>query len=160
MEQKLRRNILSSSMAVGSVTPQVICSGGLFISRDTNRFLFLLRSQGKTAGTWGLAGGKKEETDATPYDALNREIAEEIGSTPEIKKTIPLELFTSNDQQFQYNTYVLVVDREFIPTLNEEHSGYAWCSFDSWPKPLHQGVRNSLGNRAVRAKLELLLELI
>lgn len=147
-------------MATGAVVPQVICSGGLFLASNTKRFLFLLRAQGKTAGTWGLVGGKKEETDATPYDALNREIAEEVGIVPAIKKTIPLELFTSNDQQFQYNTYVLAVDQEFIPTLNEEHSGYAWCTYDCWPKPLHRGVRNSLGNRAVRAKLELLIDLL
>ena len=69
-------------------------------------------------------------------------------------------MFTSNDQNFQYNTYVLIVDREFIPTLNEEHNGFAWCNYDSWPKPLHQGVKNSLANKVIRAKLELLLELV
>jgi len=143
-----------------STIEQIICSGGLFLAKDTKRFLLLLRSQGKTSGTWGLVGGKKEPDDITAYDALNREIAEEVGKTPPIKKTIPLELFTSNDQKFQYNTYVLIIDKEFIPTLNEEHTGYAWCAFDSWPKPLHQGVKNSMSNRAVRAKLELLLDLI
>ena len=147
-------------METNTVIQQIICSGGLFLAKDTGRFLFLLRTVGKTAGTWGLVGGKKEPTDATPYEALNREIAEEVGATPKIRKTIPLELFTSNDQNFQYNTYVLMVDKEFIHTLNSEHSGYAWCSFDQWPKPLHQGVKNSFGNRAVRAKLELLLDLL
>ena len=141
-------------------TQQIICSGGLFLARDTRRFLFLLRTQGKTAGTWGLVGGRKEPSDATAFEALSREIQEEVGATPKIKKIIPLELFTSNDQNFQYNTYVLMIDREFIPTLNEEHSGYAWSGFDQWPKPLHQGVKNSFNNRAVRAKLELLLDLI
>ena len=139
---------------------QIECSGGLFLTKDTKRFLFLLRSQGKTAGTWGLVGGKKEPEDATLYDALKREISEEIGKTPAIKKIVPLELFTSNDQQFQYNTYVLIVEKEFIPTLNEEHSGYAWCDLNSWPKPLHQGVKTSLNSRSIRTKIELLLELI
>lgn len=146
--------------AESTSTQQIICSGGLFLARDTRRFLFLLRTQGKTAGTWGLVGGRKEPTDATAFEALNREIQEEVGATPKIKKIVPLELFTSNDQNFQYNTYVLMIDREFIPTLNEEHSGYAWTGFDQWPKPLHQGVKNSFNNRAVRAKLELLLDLI
>jgi 8-oxo-dGTP pyrophosphatase MutT (NUDIX family) len=139
---------------------KIVCSGGLFLSRETGRFLLLLRTQGKTAGTWGLVGGKKEPTDLTPVDALTREIQEEVGNIPQINKIIPLELFTSNDQNFQYNTYVLIVDREFIPTLNEEHSGFAWCNYDSWPKPLHQGVKNSLANKVIRAKLELLLELV
>jgi 8-oxo-dGTP pyrophosphatase MutT (NUDIX family) len=139
---------------------EIVCSGGLFLAKDTKRFLFLLRTQGKTAGTWGLVGGKKEPTDRTAYDALKREISEEVGKTPVIKKIVPLELFTSNDQQFQYNTYVLVVEKEFIPTLNEEHSGYSWCSLNSWPKPLHQGVKTSLNNKIIKTKLELLLDLV
>lgn len=159
MEQELRRNLRSTELESNTIN-QIVCSGGLFLAKDTRRFLLLLRTQGKTAGTWGLVGGKKEPSDATPYEALNREINEEVGKTPTIKKTIPLELFTSNDQNFQYNTYVLIVDREFIPTLNLEHSGYAWCSFDNWPKPLHQGVKNSFNNKAIRAKLELLLDLV
>jgi 8-oxo-dGTP pyrophosphatase MutT (NUDIX family) len=146
-------------MATNSLN-QVICSGGIFLAKDTRRFLFLLRTQGKTAGTWGLVGGKKEPTDNTAYDALTREILEEVGKTPAIKKIIPLELFVSNDQHFQYNTYVLLVDREFTPTLNEEHSGYAWCDYENYPKPLHQGVKNSFTNKIIRAKLELLLDLI
>jgi 8-oxo-dGTP pyrophosphatase MutT (NUDIX family) len=146
-------------MATNSLN-QVICSGGIFLAKDTRRFLFLLRTQGKTAGTWGLVGGKKEPTDNTAYDALTREIQEEVGKTPAIKKIIPLELFVSNDQHFQYNTYVLLVDREFTPTLNEEHSGYAWCDYENYPKPLHQGVKNSFTNKIIRAKLELLLDLI
>jgi 8-oxo-dGTP pyrophosphatase MutT (NUDIX family) len=139
---------------------QIVCSGGIFLAKDTRRFLFLLRTQGKTAGTWGLVGGKKEPTDITAVDALKREITEEVGKTPAIKKIVPLELFTSNDQNFQYNTYVLLVDKEFMPTLNDEHSGYAWCTYDEWPKPLHQGVKNSLNNKSIKAKLEILLELI
>ena len=122
--------------------------------------MFLLRTQGKTAGTWGLVGGKKEPSDNTPYDTLKREISEELGKTPTIKKIVPLELFTSNDQQFKYNTYVIIVEKEFIPTLNEEHAGYAWCDLNSWPRPLHQGVKTSLTNKTIKTKIELLLELI
>jgi 8-oxo-dGTP pyrophosphatase MutT (NUDIX family) len=139
---------------------QIICSGGLFLARDTKRFLLLQRTQGKTAGTWGLVGGKKEPSDATPFETLQREIEEEIGKVSGIKKTVPLELFTSNDQKFQYNTYVVIVEKEFQPLLNNEHAGYAWCSFDNWPKPLHQGVKNSLNNKIIRAKIEVLLELV
>jgi 8-oxo-dGTP pyrophosphatase MutT (NUDIX family) len=142
------------------VMKEIVCSGGLFLARDTGRFLFLCRTQLKTAGNWGLVGGKKEPHDLTPYDTLVREVSEEVGKTPTIKKVIPLELFTSNDQLFQYNTYVLLVDREFIPTLNDEHNGYAWCELGAWPKPLHRGVRTSLTNKIIKTKLEILLELI
>ena len=139
---------------------EIICSGGLFFAKDTKRFLFLLRSQGKTAGTWGIVGGKKEPLDSTPYAALQRVISEEVGKIPTIKKAIPLELFTSEDQHFQFNTYMLIVEKEFIPTLNHEHVGYAWCNLNQWPKPLHQGVKRSLTNKTNRTKIELLLEII
>ena len=146
-------------MEVSSVD-QIICSGGLFLAQDTKRFLLLLRSNGKTANTWGLVGGKKEPGDVTAWDALNREIAEEVGAVPTIQKIIPLELFTSPDDNFQYNTYVLLIDKEFIPTLNDEHSGYAWCGRDNWPKPLHRGVKNTFNNRVIRAKLDILIDII
>lgn len=139
---------------------QIICSGGLFLAKDTKRFLLLSRTQPKTAGTWGFVGGKKEPGDVTPFDALKREIEEEVGKTPTIRKVIPLELFVSNDQNFQYNTYVLVIDREFIPVLNDEHAGYAWTNYDQWPKPLHRGVKSSFSNKIIQAKLELLLDLL
>jgi 8-oxo-dGTP pyrophosphatase MutT (NUDIX family) len=146
-------------MAFGFMT-EIICSGAFFLAKDTKRFLFLQRSAGRTAGTWGLVGGKKEPIDYTAYQALEREIKEEIGRAPNIKKVIPLELFVSEDQHFQYHTYVLLVDREFIPLLNEEHEGYCWVSYNNWPKPLHQGVKRSLNNKTNRAKLDLLLDLI
>lgn len=146
-------------MAINSLK-EIICSGGLILAKDTKRFLFLLRTQGKTAGTWGFVGGKKEPSDFTNADILHREIKEEIGTSIQIKKIIPLELFVSDDQKFQYNTYVLIIENEFIPKLNVEHSGYAWCSYNSWPKPLHQGIKNSFNNKVIKGKLELLLELI
>jgi 8-oxo-dGTP pyrophosphatase MutT (NUDIX family) len=143
-----------------SFMTEIICSGGLFLAKDTKRFLFLLRNQGKTAGTWGLVGGKKEPGDTTAYAALQRETQEEVGKTPAIKKIIPLELFTSEDQNFQFNTYLLIVEKEFIPTLNNEHVGYAWCDLNNWPKPLHQGVKRSLSNKINKTKIELLLDII
>lgn len=140
-------------------TNTVICSGGLFLAKDTKRFLFLQRTHKKTAGTWGLVGGKKESTDSTLIDTLNREILEELGGRI-VEKIIPLELFTNSDLSFQYNTYVLITPEEFVPKLNGEHSGYAWVSFENWPKPLHRGVKNSFTNRINKLKLKLLLDLL
>jgi len=138
----------------------ITCAGGLFLARDTKRFLFLLRTQGRTSGTWGIAGGKKEEQDKTPYDALQREIQEELGVVPKIEKTIPIEWYESNDQLFYYNTYVLITPHEFIPKLNEEHAGYAWCEMDCFPKPLHQGVKTTLMGKITRAKIDTILRII
>jgi 8-oxo-dGTP pyrophosphatase MutT (NUDIX family) len=138
----------------------VNCSGGLFLSRNTKRFLFVLRNKGKTAGTWGFVGGKKDPNDHTPYDTLTREICEEVGFLPNIEKVIPLEQYTSLDRRFNYNTYILIVENEFIPVLNDEHISYAWCNFQGFPKPLHQGVKSSLSNKGIKLKIEIILDLI
>jgi 8-oxo-dGTP pyrophosphatase MutT (NUDIX family) len=138
---------------------KILCSGGLFLSKDTKRFLFLQRSFGKTANTWSLVGGKKEKSDETLIDTLNREIIEEIGIQPKIKKIIPLEIFISNDLNFQYNTYVLIVDKEFVPILNHEHNGYCWCNFGKWPKPLHQNLKMMLSNKNNIIKINTIIEI-
>jgi 8-oxo-dGTP pyrophosphatase MutT (NUDIX family) len=138
----------------------IICSGGIFFAKDTKRFLFLLRNQGKTAGTWGIVGGKNEPLDTAPINTLKREITEEVGFLPEVDKFIPLELFTSKDEGFHYHTYLLVVKEEFIPKLNEEHVGYAWCDQEHWPKPLHNGVRVTLNNKIIKAKIDTIIDIL
>ena len=137
----------------------IVCSGALFYARNTKRFLFLERTKTKTAGQWGLVGGMAEG-DETPWKALEREISEEVGKTPPIKKVIPLEMFTSNDSKFFFHTYLAIVENEFIPILNDEHSGYAWTNVNCWPKPLHVGLRNTLQNKAIKDKLQTVLDII
>ena len=136
----------------------IICSGALIYALDTKRFLFLHRSSGKHNDMWGLVGGTNENGE-TPWSALQREIEEEIG-TVQISKTIPLESFVSNDSRFHFHTYLCFVEQEFIPVLNREHNGYAWCSFGKWPKTLHHGLRNTLQNKANLAKLETVFQVI
>lgn len=137
----------------------IICSGALFYSINTKRFLFLQRNDGKTKGQWGLVGGQNKLNEMV-FEGLKREIVEEIGSLPQFKKVIPLELFTSNDQKFFFNTFVIAVSDEFLPKLNHEHNSYAWCAFEFWPKNLHAGLRNTLNNKAIKGKLQTILDLI
>jgi len=138
---------------------KIVCSGALFYTLKTNRFLFLHRTASRHNNVWGLVGGTNEDKE-TPWEGLRREVEEEIGFVPEIRKTIPLETFVSNDEHFQFHTYLCVVENEFIPTLNDEHDGYAWCSFDKWPKPLHQGLHNTLKNKSNKQKLETVFQVI
>tara|TARA_B100000524_G_scaffold343795_1_gene240283 strand:+ start:407 stop:844 length:438 start_codon:yes stop_codon:yes gene_type:complete len=138
---------------------KIICSGALFYTLDTQRFLFLHRTQSRQADVWGLVGGTNE-SEEIPYQALIREIKEEIGDCPSIVKSIPLETFVSNDEKFNFHTYLCVVESEFIPKLNGEHNGYAWVSFGKWPKPLHQGLRNTLQSKSNLTKLQTVFQLI
>ena len=137
---------------------KVIGCGALFYNLDTQRFLFLHRTQSKQSNVWGLVGGTNTEAE-TPWESLKREISEEIGSVS-ILKTIPLETFVSNDENFLYHTYLCVVKNEFLPKLNQEHDGYAWVQFGKWPKPLHQGLRNTLQNRTNQLKLETVFKML
>jgi 8-oxo-dGTP pyrophosphatase MutT (NUDIX family) len=137
----------------------IICSGALFYSKHTKRFLLLQKARGKHQGTWGLVGGTNELTE-TPWEGLQREIQEEVGAVPKILKTIPLETFVSNDSVFHFHTYLCVVDNEFMPVLSDEHCAYSWSTVDFAPKPLHQGLRNSLGNKIIRAKLQTIFDVI
>ena len=138
---------------------QIICSGALFYSISTKRFLLLHRTKGKTKNHWGLVGGTNENTE-TPWEGLKREIQEEIGEVQNIKKIVPLESFISKDQHFYFHTYLIVVDNEFIPNLNDEHDGYAWFGFNKWPKPLHQGLQNTLRNKTNFGKIDTEIKLI
>lgn len=138
---------------------KIVCSGALFYALNTKRFLFLHRANSKTAGTWGLVGGGSEDGE-TPFEALTREIQEEVGDLPKFVKTIPLETFVSNDEKFNFHTYLIVIKEEFLPVLNDEHNGYAWTTFGNWPKTLHQGLRNTLQNKTNLAKLETVFQVI
>ena len=71
------------------------------------------------------------------FSTFNLDIPKKLttSSVELIKKTIPLETFISNDNKFLFHTYLCVVEDEFIPNLNSEHNGYAWTSFNNWPKP-------------------------
>jgi len=137
---------------------EIVCSGALFYTTETQRYLFLHRAQGKHKDVWGLVGGLNEETES-PWTGLQREIEEEVGNV-DIKKTIPLETFVSNDTKFLFHTYLCVVAAEFIPKLNYEHNGYAWVSSPNWPKPLHHGLRNTLNNKINQVKLDTISKLI
>ena len=133
--------------------------GALFLSKKTSRYLFVLRSGAKYDSTWAFVGGKVENNE-TEYTALQREIEEEIGFMPLVLKTIPVEKFTNNKNNFTYTTYVCLIEEEFVPKLNDEHKGYAWSKIDSWPKPLHPGVFTTLQVNEIANKIKTIEDLM
>ena len=133
--------------------------GALLLANDTKRLLFLLRDNDTHSNTWGLAGGKVEDNE-TVMQALSREIFEEVGYDLKVKKTIPLELFRSDDGNFEYQTFICIIDKEFIPQLSNEHKGYCWCDVNSFPKPLHPGLWSSLNNNDIQQKLHTMKDIL
>jgi 8-oxo-dGTP pyrophosphatase MutT (NUDIX family) len=137
-----------------SVTHTEGC-GALIYAKSTNRYLFLLRNKTKHAGSWGIVGGKIEEGE-TVTQGLVREINEEIGQDYSGKKFIPLETFTADNRKFAYYTFLVSVDAEFVPVLNDEHRGYCWVRIDDYPRPLHPGLWRSFNFDIVRKKIKTL----
>jgi 8-oxo-dGTP pyrophosphatase MutT (NUDIX family) len=123
-----------------------------FYSVLTHRYLYLLRNDSRHPGSWGLPGGKIESGE-TLMQAMTRECEEELGSMPNYLKLVPLEKFTSTDQGFVYHTFFCTVEKEFCPTLNHEHIGWAWIDSGTWPKPMHPGLWSTVNFDAVRDKI-------
>jgi 8-oxo-dGTP pyrophosphatase MutT (NUDIX family) len=111
-----------------------------------------MRDDSKHPDSWGLPGGKMEAGESL-MAAMVRECEEEIGAMPMYVKLIPLEKFTSADNKFTYHTFFCVVDQEFQPRLNEEHTGYAWIDSGTWPRPMHPGLWSTVNFEAVQNKI-------
>ncbi len=137
----------------------MISIGGLFYCWTTQRFLFVLRgAECPRPNTWALVGGKLENNE-TLNIGLHREIQEELGFLPDIRKTIPIDTYENEDQSFKYYTWLLIVDKEFIPQLNYENQGYAWVGFNGWPKPLHPGLYASFNENVFKKKIATIVDL-
>ena len=134
----------------------IISHGAFVYSKSTKRFLFLLR-QGRQrwAYHWGIVGGKQEKYES-PIQALEREAWEEIQVEFTTTPT-PVDHYVSEDGNFAFHTYLYIVDEEFVPTLNDEHCGYAWVPLEKFPRPMHPGVFSSLKEEDTIARLKKLI---
>lgn len=149
MGQELRRTLSGGRMESSPIN----AVGIWFYSLATQRYLYLMRNDPKHPGAWGLPGGKAEDGESL-LDAIQRECREEIGIWPTVVKLVPLEKFTSPDDRFSYHTFFCCISEEFIPSLNDEHVGYAWIDSLSWPRPMHPGLWTTINFDAVKQKIE------
>lgn len=130
----------------------VIAVGVWFYALSTQRYLYLLRRDSKHPDTWGLPGGKVDAGE-TLLMAMQRECQEELGLMPDYLALMPIEKFTSTDHNFHYHTFFCTVAEEFRPQLNSEHQGYAWIDCNTWPRPLHPGLWNTVNFSEVVGKI-------
>lgn len=126
--------------------------GVWFCAQNTKRYLYLLRNDSKHPNSWGLPGGKIEPGE-TLLAGMERECIEELGIFPSYLNLVPIEKFTSPDSKFEYYTWLCVIEKEFIPTINNEHTGYAWVKTGQWPKPLHPGLWSTINIEEVQSKI-------
>lgn len=148
MDKKLSRGLPRRHLESGAVK----AVGVWFLAKDTGSYLYLLRNDTKHPETWGLPGGKIEANE-TLLGGMERECVEELGSFPDYCRLIPVEKFTSADNGFEYHTWVCVIEQEFIPTLNDEHIGYAWIQRGTWPRPMHPGLWSTVQINEIQQKL-------
>jgi 8-oxo-dGTP pyrophosphatase MutT (NUDIX family) len=127
--------------------------GAVIVSEETGNVLTVLRSAKEThPNTWSFVGGRVEAGEQ-PAEALARELKEELNLT-KIKKMTPLHNYQSRSKDFIYDTYIVLVSKEFAPELNWENSGHAWTSIDNLPSPLHPKVRQMLSSSRLKAKFK------
>lgn len=108
-------------------------AGVLFASGDT--VLLVKRSD---TGQWAFPGGKIEDGESAEQAAA-RESREEIGVEP----TALEQIDHSDDGRVAFTTF-LAKTEAFEPTLNDEHTEFAWADLASPPRPLHPGVEKTL----------------
>lgn len=127
-------------------------AGVFFYSKSTKRYLYLLRSDHRSP-TWSIPGGGIDQ-DETLFEGIARECDEEMSFDITELKLIPIQKFVNNN--FVYHTFFCEVEEEFIPTLNDEHVGYAWVTEGQYPKPLHPGLFSTINIDIVIEKLDSL----
>ena len=119
---------------------------GIVFLTPEGKALFLRRSDASDhPGEWCLPGGTAE-ADERPIDTARRECIEEIGDVPE--GHLELLAHLTSDEGVEFSTFRQLVNYEFEPELNHEHTDYMWASTDAPPEPLHPGVRRLLDTPA------------
>lgn len=119
-------------------------AGVVFVAPDGDVLLLRRASTEKNyGGHWGLPGGGGEDGES-PEQTARREVTEEMGgAAPEVAYRPMNRRQTPTGMVF--HTFACPVEEKFIPTLDGEHTGYAWASLDMLPRPLHPSVAEDLG---------------
>ena len=125
---------------------RIRAAGGCIVAKDTHRILLQQRAvDASFPRNCGFFGGKVEPFENVAQ-ALLRELREEISLNIEedIIKIYPLDQYHARNGAFSYYSFVILIESEFIPKMNEESGGYAWVDTNCVPKPLHPGTRRTL----------------
>lgn len=118
-------------------------AGLLFLSKSSSRILLILEDQKWTVPTF-------------PRSSTLLDDAQQLLSTYSIGRILPIELYLSEDRGFEYGTYVCLTENEFLTTASQT---ICWASFDCLPKNLHSGLKTTLNNPLIRAKIDTILVL-
>lgn len=118
-------------------------AGLLFLSKQTKRVLLILEESKWTVPTFSRQNSLLED-------------AADLLRTFSPGRIVPIELYLSEDKGFEYGTYVCLVDQEFLTTVSKT---ICWAELDFLPKQLHYGLKATINNQLIRAKIDTILEL-
>jgi hypothetical protein len=118
-------------------------AGLLFLAKTTGRVLLILEDS-----KWTVPTFSRQSTLLDDASSLLNVFYQ--------GKLIPIELFLSNDNGFEYGTYICLVDQEFTDSPAKT---IAWCNLEFLPKQLHPGLKNTLNNQVIKTKISTILEL-
>lgn len=117
--------------------------GILFLSQLTQRILIILDEKYWTVPTFSRQSSVLEDS---------RHILDNFCDG----RILPIELYTSKDNEFEFGTYICLVSEEFNPL---HVNTIAWASLDNLPKNLHPGLKSTLSNDIIQVKIKTILEL-
>lgn len=116
-------------------------AGLLFLAKNSSRIFLILEDERWTVPTFARSGSLLED-------------ARSLLTRYSIGKLLPIELYLSEDRGFEYGTYVCLVDKEFSAVSDRT---ICWSDLDYLPRNLHSGLKTTLNNQLIRAKLETIL---
>ena len=91
---------------------------------------------------WDLPGGRVEDGEDV-YDAIQRELKEEIGVAPELD-FIPVRVWSVKERNLIGITFMAQVG-ELEIKLGPEHTEYRWISKEELASlPMHPGLRKDI----------------
>jgi hypothetical protein len=116
-------------------------AGLIYLAKKTKRILLILENSKWTVPTFSRSKSLLEDSQG-------------LRSVYSDGKIIPIELYLSSDNGFEYGTYICLIDNEFITTAVKT---IAWCSLEDLPKQLHSGLKNTLTSQLVENKINTII---
>lgn len=118
-------------------------AGLLFLSKKTKRIFLILENS-----TWTIPTFARKDTLLEDAQILLDRFSH--------GKLLPIELYLSKDQEFEYGTYICLIEDEF---LTSEIKTICWARTDDLPKNLHAGLKNMFNSSIIKTKIETIIEL-
>jgi len=118
-------------------------AGLLFLAKNSSRIFLILEDEKWTVPTFARSSSLLED-------------AQSLLSKYSVGKLLPIELYLSEDRGFEYGTYVCLVETEFFAATDKT---ICWADLDHLPRNLHSGLKTTLNNQLIRAKLETIMVL-